>query len=429
MKFLLSIRKKISESFDNKAALIIYSVLISVLAWFVISITIYPTTPKTISNIALTIDTTGTSAEENNLSVISRSVKNVTVTIQGKRSRIGSLSADDLEAKAIVENVTSAGEKDLKIEVTSKDSNVKFDVTAIKPATVSVMFDRIDTREFELTVDAPNITAKKDLYMDSSDFSCDPGVIEIEGPSSQLDSIDKAVVQVDNEKVLDSAYTFHSDKIVLYDKNQSKIDMSNMKTNTSDFTIKIPVYMQKTLDLTYDLKYAPQNFDVNSIDLELSVDSITLASPNLDLKKLDSWHLDSIPLYELDMDYTGYFNIEIPENYKDLSNIKTVTAKLNTEGLSTKEVTVNDISIVNPPSGYDCKVKTYGLTFAIIGPEEDIKDITEKDIMVYVDLLKYDVQSENFSADATISFPNYNKVWAVGLQKVAINATKQETSD
>ena len=58
----------------------------------------------------------------------------------------------------------------------------------------------------------------------------------------------------------------------------------------------------------------------------------------------------------------------------------------------------------------------------IIGPEDDIADITEKDILVSVDLLKYTIQSNNFTADATISFPNYDKVWAVGLQKVSIEA-------
>ncbi|MGN1087353.1 MAG: hypothetical protein ACI4Q5_09975, partial [Porcipelethomonas sp.] len=84
---------------------------------------------------------------------------------------------------------------------------------------------------------------------------------------------------------------------------------------------------------------------------------------------------------------------------------------------------VNDISIINAPSNYDCTVNTYGLTFDIIGPEDDIAEITEKDILVSVDLLKYTVQSSNFTADATISFPKYDKVWAVGLQKVSVTAT------
>ncbi len=423
MKFIKNIKNYILNSFNNNTAMIIYSIIIAILMWFVISITIYPTTPKTLSNIPLEIDITGTSAEENDLSVISASAKNVTVTIKGERSRIGSLTADDLVAKAVIENVNSAGEKSLNINVTGKNSDVKFEVTEIKPSKVDVMFDRIDTREYDLTVNAPNITAADGLYMDKSEFKVTPSVIEITGPSKQLDSIDKAQVYVDTKQEINTAYTFHSKDVVLYDKNESKINTDNLTYNSEDFTIDIPVYMQKELDFTYDLRYAPANFDVSSLNIELNVDKISLASPNDELQNIDTWSIGSIPLYDLDWDFNKSFTIEVPSNYKNLSNVSTVTAKLNQEGLAKKTVTVNDISIVNAPSNYDCTVNTYGLTFDIIGPEDDIAEITEKDILVSVDLLKYTVQSTNFTADATISFPKYDKVWAVGLQKVSVTAT------
>lgn len=423
MKFLKNIKNYLLNSFNNNTAMIIYSIIIAILMWFVISITIYPTTPKTLSNIPLEIDITGTSAEENDLSVISASAKNVTVTIKGERSRIGSLTADDLVAKAVIENVNSAGEKSLNINVTGKDSDVKFEVTEIKPSKVDVMFDRIDTREYDLTVNAPNITAADGLYMDKSEFKVNPSVIEITGPSKQLDSIDKAQVYVDTKQEINTAYTFHSKDVVLYDKNESKINTDNLTFNSEDFTIDIPVYMQKELDFTYDIRYAPANFDISSLNIELNVDKISLASPNDELQNIDTWSIGSIPLYDLDWDFNKSFTIEVPSNYKNLSNVSTVTAKLNQEGLAKKTVTVNDISIINAPSNYDCTVNTYGLTFDIIGPEDDIAEITEKDILVSVDLLKYTVQSSNFTADATISFPKYDKVWAVGLQKVSVTAT------
>ena len=310
----------------------------------------------------------------------------------------------------------------MKINVISKKSDVKFDVTSVSPSTMAVMFDKIDTREFELSVEAPNIKAVEGLYMDNGDFKCTPNVIEVSGPSTQLDKIDKAAVIVNNEQELDTAYTFHSSEVVLYDKNESKIDTKNITFNTNDFTIDIPVYMQKKLDLSYDLRYAPANFDADSLSLEMNVNTINVASPNTELEKINTWNIGSIPLYDIDWDFNKSFELEIPENYKNLSNISTVTVKLNTDGLAKKTVTVNDISILNAPTNYNCTVNSYGLVFDIIGPEEDIAEITEKDILVSVDLLKYTVQSSNFTADATISFPNYDKVWAVGLQKVSIEA-------
>ncbi len=428
-KYIKTLKNNIVNSFMQNFVLVIASVLLAVILWFVISITIYPTTPKTITNIPLEIDITGTSAEDNGLSVISSDVKTVNVTIKGNRSSIGNFSADDLRASAIIENVNSPGEQELAIDIILNDSSIEYEVENVTPSKVNVMFDKLDTKEVELSVEAPNLTAANDLYMDSADFKCTPGTVEITGPSTQLATIEKAAVLVNNTQELEAAYTFHSSEIVLYDKNGTKIDMSKMTMDANDFTIEIPVYMQKELGLTYDLKYAPSTFDNDSLKLDMSVDKIKLASPNTELEKINEWSIGSIPLYDIDWDYNKTFDIEIPSNYKDLSSISSVTVKLDTDGLAKKTVTVNDISILNAPSDYNCEVNSYGLTFDIIGPEEDIEEITEKDIIVSVDLLKYKIQSNSFSADATISFPNYKKVWAVGLQKVSISATAANSTD
>ena len=423
MNIFKAVKNNIISALASNILMVIGSIVLAVIIWFIISITIYPTTPKTISNVPLDIDITGTSADDNGLSVIKSDVKTVNVTIKGDRSSIGNFSADDLIATAVAENVTKAGEAKLDIKITAKKSDEKFEVTSISPSTVNVMFDRVDTREFDLSVEAPNLKAADDLYMDSADFKCTPKKIEISGPSTQLDNIDKASVIVKNSQELESTYTFHSSEVALYDKNGGKVDMSSLHLGDNDYTIEIPVYMQKKLGLSYDLKYAPPSFDGKSLALDMSVKDIKLASPNTELEKIDTWNIGSIPLYDIGWDYSKTFDIEIPENYKDLSNVSTVTVKLNTDGLAKKTVTVNDISILNAPSDYNCTVSTYGLEFEIIGPEDDIAEITEKDIIASVDLLKYNIQSSSFTADATISFPNYKKVWAVGLQKVAIQAT------
>lgn len=426
--YISKLRKKIHTSLATNLALIIYSVLIAIVLWFFISITIYPTTPKTFTDIPIEVDITGTSAEENGLSVISSSSKKATVTIKGNRSSIGSLTADDLVAQAVVENVNAAGEKELEIKVLSKKSNIEFEVTSLNPSKLTVVFDKIDTREYPVTVEAPNIKAAEGLYMDKSEFKPSPEVIEISGPSKQLDSIDRVVALVNEEQELETAYKFHTTDIVLYDKNDLKLDTKKLSFDTTELEVDISVYMQEKLGLTYDLKYAPTDFDKDFLPLEMNVESISLASPNTDLEKIDSWSIGSIPLYDIEWDYSESFELVIPDNYKNLSNLSTVSVKLNTEGLASKTVTVNDISIVNAPSNYDCTVNSYGLVFDIIGPEEDIAEITEKDIIATVDLLKYTIQSDSFIADATISFSNYDRVWAVGLQKVSIEATPVVTA-
>ena len=85
------------------------SVAIAIVLWFVISIAIYPTTPRTLHHVPLKVEIAGTSAEENGLSVIDYDVQDVTVQIEGNRSKVGNIDANNLTATAVVENVTSAG--------------------------------------------------------------------------------------------------------------------------------------------------------------------------------------------------------------------------------------------------------------------------------------------------------------------------------
>ena len=184
--FLNAVRKDTS--------LVIYSLIGAIVGWFIISMTVYPTTPKTITNVPLEIDISGTSAQRNNLSVVSQDIEEVTVQISGERSQIGNMKPQDLTAKAIIDNVSMSGEYDLEIEVES-NKNVKFEVTSISPKKVKVNFDEMITQEIEVTPKAPNITIADGFYKD--DLVCTPSTITVSGPRMQIEKITSCVVSTD----------------------------------------------------------------------------------------------------------------------------------------------------------------------------------------------------------------------------------------
>ena len=61
---------------------------------------------------------------------------------------------------------------------------------------------------------------------------------------------------------------------------------------------------------------------------------------------------------------------------------------------------------------------------SIIGPEADIESITEKDIVVEIDLMDIKIQSDSFSEEVSILLPNHKKVWALGKQTVALEVDR-----
>jgi hypothetical protein len=87
------IKNKFENLIKNNFLMAIYAFLVAIIAWFVISITIYPSTPKTINNIPLSLDISQSVAEEYGLSVINCDVKEVNIQLEGNRSEIGNLTS------------------------------------------------------------------------------------------------------------------------------------------------------------------------------------------------------------------------------------------------------------------------------------------------------------------------------------------------
>ena len=69
---------------------------IAFISWYIITVTMYSTIDKTISNIPLEIDISNTSAEMNELSVISQDVEKVRAKITGERTKIGNIKSWNL---------------------------------------------------------------------------------------------------------------------------------------------------------------------------------------------------------------------------------------------------------------------------------------------------------------------------------------------
>lgn len=429
MSFFKNIRNRLANSLKKNLSLAIYAVVIAIISWFVISMTLYPSIPKTIRNIPVVTDISGTSAEENGLSVISCDVETVDVQILGSRTQIGNLDADNLQARIVADNVTSAGTKTLAIEITSTDNSIDFEVETQYPETATVVFDKFDTREFTVTPEIPNVTFAEGITIDTETFSCEPDVVSITGPSAQLDKISKCVAVSNKEISLDSSYTVASDEIKLYSEDGAVLDQSSLKFSTTKFLIDIPVMTQKTVGLSVGIQGAPQNFDTSVLKFNLSSDSITIASKNSKLTEIpDTLEIGKVILSELDLGYSKTFTIDV-KDYINVSNLESVTVTLDDSDLAKKDLSLSQdqISISNAPNdNYDYSVLTKKLDISIVGPKDVIDDITASDIVADANLLGADIpQGESFSYSVSISCPNYNNVWAVTNSKITIQKTEK----
>lgn len=431
MKLNELFKGKMPKSLQNNLSLAIYSLVIAIFAWFIISMTLYPSIPKTIYNIPLSVDITGTNAANNGLSLISCDVESVDVKILGNRAQIGNLTEENLTARIVADNVTSTGTKNLYIEVTCDNKNIEFEVESISPETATVVFDKYDTREYPVTPDISKIALAEGKIIDSDNITCEPEKINITGPSAQLDKISQCVIIADSDTELDSSYTLTADEIKLFSEDGATIEQSPFKFDTSNFMINVPVLTHKTVGLSVGIAGAPENFDVSTLKFNLSADSITLASTTSNPEFPTTFEVGKVHLSDLDLGFSQTFTINTMD-YKNISSLEKVTVTLDDSELASKEFIIDNFNITNAPDNYDFNVTTSTLTVNIVGPADVIAEITSSDIMADINLLNATLPETNsFNWDATISFPKYDNVWAVTRTKVILTKEPkvQETSE
>ena len=433
----MSVIKKLGNNLKrvakNNLSLAIYSVIIAILVWLVVTITLYPSVPKTIDNVTLKLDISGSTASENGLSIISCDVEKVNVKIKGSRTQVGNLNSDSLEAYIDAENVSTAGKKTLNIRIRS-NSDIKYEVESVTPSTASVVFDRYDNIEIPVSPKLPNVKFAKGKTLYNDEFTCEPEVIRVTGPSSQLEKISKCYAVSNKNMTLDSSYTLSSDSIELYSSDNVIIDQSLLKFDTTSFIINIPVLTQATVKLRAEIVNSPSSFNTESIKLKYEPESITIASKNSQAEFPEYLEIGEITLSSLDIGYSASFDVSkaLSQN-KDLiniSDIETVTVSLNDENLEKRSLRLDSdhIRISNAPdNGYEYNILTAGLNIDIIAPADIIDEISNSDFYATANLLYLDpsVTTDQFPYDVTLSCTKYDNVWAVTRSSILIQRTEK----
>lgn len=427
----MKLKDKKDKFFQSNLSLAVIAILIAIIAWFYISITQYPTVPKTIENIPVSLDISGTSAGLNGLSVVSCDVEDVTVELLGSRTQVGNLDSGSLEAYFDAESVTNAGTKKLSLKIKS-DSGIEYKVTSVSPESATVVFDKIETREFDVIPQIPNISVINGKDINMGELACEPSVVRITGPSAQLDKISKCYAVSKKELSLDTAYNLQSDEIQLYTEDNVLIDQSSFKLSDSSFNITIPVRTLKEVKLSVSINGAPSNFDKNTIKFNLSSDSILLACNNSKTEIPEILEIGVIPLNEIKSGFSKTFSVSTcleNSEYINVSELETVTVTIDDDSLAQTDLTIeqNKISISNvPDSSYEYFVLTQRMNVTVVGSEESISQITSDDIVADINLLNTSVTTEHFNANVTFSCPNYNDVWVTTNAKASVQRTKIE---
>ncbi len=424
--------------FQKDSSLKIISILCAIMIWMFVSISLYPTIDKVIYNVPVTIDLENTRAQAEGLEVISMSDRNVTVSIRGERGQIGDLKSENLTAQIDVSNVNVPREYSLGMNIQS-ESGKSFDVIEITPPSVTVLFDRIISREFEIKPRTEGISIAAGYT--GGDPVVTPEKVTITAPENTINSITDVYAEVQTEAELDTTYEFTTSELVL--QNGNAIISNENKLISFDktlFAVQVPVFVRKTLPLEVNIINAPENFDLEYFRKQLvfSIDELTIAAPNDKIRELTSLNIGTINMREVDKGSVFEFKTEnfLTSDFDNLTQTDVVTVTCPSDGIAKKAIPIKgkDIQFVNKPAQFDFVPVASGMTLILVGDEKDIAELTAADITAQIDLIDFDMQEGDHKMAVDFLISSYSKVWfngdnGIATPKIYVTATLKSPSE
>ena len=426
--------KKTLNTFIKELKNIIIALLVAIVAWFAISMQIFPDISSHVSDIRVTATPTEYMTE-NNLSIAEGYEGVVSARISGKRYDIGNLSAEDFVATLDLSGVTGVGEYNVGVKITPK-SNVNCKVIS-DGATIKIKVEKIISKTFSITdgsmiVTADKVTAAENMKIDS--ISVNPATITLTGDAADIEAVRKVEIRSELSGETNQSVSSKG-KVVLLGDNDKEINNPDIKADNNNFTVDVTLFKQKTLPLTVQFTNVPANFDLSSLKYSIYPETLTISSPDDSLDAQEKFEVGIIDLSQLTTKYLQKVSLPItlPDGYKNVSgnNFAMITFE-NADEYTFLNFTVQkeNIRISNAPEGYDIEILTNEITVNVTGPEEKISELASKDIYATIDLMGTTLTEglKDVTPEFTLRGSNV-KCWVTGEYKVTLEATAKEETD
>lgn len=421
---------KIKQYFEkNKGNIkgLLLSFAIAICAWFFVSMQIFPTIEETIKNIGIEIQPTEY-MQQNNLEIISKPSEVADIRIEGKRYDITGLSGEDFYAVPDLSSIKSAGTFTVPLNVSPKN-NTECVIIEKNPLTITIKVDEIVTREFELVATAPAISLPEGYYVD--EMIANPATISITGSASMLDKISYIEARSSYNGAISESHETQSE-LFIYGANGARIVSDELKLSTNSVSVHIPIYKLKKLPLKFSFTNVPSNFDLSSLSYEIQPPAITVAAPDDSIDYISELDIGTVDMSDIKLNNPAYLLITLPEGYKNLSGNSSARIVWNISDYGKLDFSVTNINIKNAPDNFEVTPITNELVITVMGPSEEISELTAADFFITADVLGK-IQHEG-SQDVPVTIHtkgNKQNFWVSGSYKITVYAEPiaQEASE
>ncbi|HOP12211.1 MAG TPA: CdaR family protein [Oscillospiraceae bacterium] len=407
---------------SNKRILQILSVVAAVFIWAMVSTGAAVQETKTIKNVPIEFDATGSLFQTYGLKVVDSDIDVVDVTVTGPRYVISSLNSSDIKVTAITTDVTTPGNYQMNLRPGFQDSGIDAEVALKSTEPVNAKFDTFTS--FELTIlpeKEGDISVASGYVLGTVTVS--PATVTIEAPSTYVSQISQAVVKYSKKQSdLTNGFITNSD-IILLDADDQEITDSSIELSTDTAEISVPILKRKMVNISITLLNAPDGW---SKYLSVTPSTIEIAGPENIVDAMTELPVGSIDVSTITDSQEERITLPEIQNILDVNNVGFVTVDIDYSKVKSKTFSVSQIGFSNIG---DIDLSGYSVTFAttvlenvtVYASSSDISDVSSDNLRAVVTLDPNSITAGQISLPAKIISTDGTTIWTVGSYTVLVN--------
>ncbi len=413
-------KSKLNALFKNDIVVLVFSLVLALAIWCIVVVTVSPQTSRVISDVKVVIDESVSSQFE--LVPFGDVEFVVDVTVTGKKYQISGnqLSKDDIVVRALTTNVNSAGSHNLQLTCESADGSTFYKIDSISQKSINVYFDKMDTRRFPVTPEV--VTNGFPIVADGfscGDINLSDSFVDISGPVTELNRIDKVVVRHTlNESLVSNLSS--AAQIIPLDKN-GNTDFRYLEYSETDIVLTIPVFKIKVLETAVYFKNVPDSYLMNQLEYVVSPHKAEFDTSVDEYANTDIYYVGTIDFRKLSPSNTDFtFTYDDPDTEEAVD--KEFVVSVNLAGYTEETFYVeSDDFVINNPNNIKCSLTDIS-DVIIVGKKASLENITEDKISVEINLSDLEINpGETKEVRATVSVDSPD-CWVYGTYNVKVSA-------
>ncbi|MEG1180033.1 MAG: hypothetical protein RSD42_06455, partial [Oscillospiraceae bacterium] len=329
---------------------------------------------------------------------------------------------------AITSYVDAVGKYSLLLKATPKSSNVGYKIVNKSLDFIDVYFDVL--KEIEMSITPDIVISDKLIYSD--EYISDKEVlstdkITISGPATEVNKISKVIARINVPAPLKTTQSFPAE-LSITDAYGESLKYLKVHSNEKNITITIPVYKIAEFPVNVEFKNSPIDYLKNTLGIVASPAYIKIAAAEDVIQNMTFASVGTIDFNNINIGKNTFtFNKNEITNFKVLGDVSSISITVDASQMKSAKfkVKAKNISIVDSAAGYLATVEPSTINdVVIIGPESEIKNLTEDDIVAEIKLESKKLTEGKQLVPAQIVIKN-GKCWAFGNYKALINVVEE----